>query len=150
MVNEAGSIRLDGKVALVTGAGQGLGVGIALALVKAGASVGLVGRTIATLEQTAASIVEAGGRCHVCRGDVTDRASVDAFVAEIVADEAIHSKVEPEVWGDAMAVLVEHVKADRPCEGMAQAVQKIGELLAGCLPARHENPNELPYRLIEL
>jgi putative membrane protein len=70
--------------------------------------------------------------------------------AEIVADEAIHSKVEPEVWGDAMAVLVEHVKADRPGEGMAQAVQKIGEVLAGCLPARHENPNELPDRLIEL
>jgi putative membrane protein len=70
--------------------------------------------------------------------------------AEIVADEAIHSKVEPEVWGDAMAVLVEHVKADRPGEGMAQAVEKMGEVLAGCLPARHENPNELPDRLIEL
>lgn len=70
--------------------------------------------------------------------------------AEIVADEAIHSKVEPEVWGDAMAVLVEHVKAGRPGEGMAQAVEKMGEVLAGCLPARHENPNELPDRLIEL
>ena len=34
--------------------------------------------------------------------------------AEIVADEAIHSKVEPEVWGEAMAVLVENVKAGRP------------------------------------
>lgn len=70
--------------------------------------------------------------------------------AEIVADEAIHSKVEPDVWGDAMAVLIEHVKADRPGEGMARAVEKIGEVLAGCIPARHENPNELPDRLIEL
>ena len=74
---------LDGKVALVTGAGQGLGVGISLALAKAGASVGLVGRTPSTLEETAEKIAAVGGRAHVCRGDVTDRASVNAFVTEI-------------------------------------------------------------------
>jgi putative membrane protein len=69
---------------------------------------------------------------------------------EIVADEAIHSKVEPEVWGEAMAVLLAEVKAGRPGEGMARAVEKIGDVLAACLPASHENPNELPDRLIEL
>src|SRR4051812_48303295 len=74
---------LDGKVALVTGAGQGLGVGIAMALAKAGASVGLVGRTRAKLEQTAEMIAAVGGRAHVCPGDVTRRDSVNAFVAEI-------------------------------------------------------------------
>jgi len=70
--------------------------------------------------------------------------------AEIVADEAIHSRVEPEVWGDAMAVLIEAVKAGRPGEGMAGAVERIGEVLAQCLPPTGENPNELPDRLIEL
>jgi len=74
---------LDGKVALVTGAGQGIGVGISLALAKAGASVGLVGRTRSKLEDTAAMIAEIGGTCHVCPGDVTSRDSVNAFVAEI-------------------------------------------------------------------
>ncbi|MCB2061379.1 MAG: SDR family NAD(P)-dependent oxidoreductase [Novosphingobium sp.] len=74
---------LDGKVALVTGAGQGIGVGISLALAKAGASVGLVGRTRSKLEDTAAKIAAIGGRTHVCQGDVTDRESVNAFVAEI-------------------------------------------------------------------
>jgi putative membrane protein len=69
---------------------------------------------------------------------------------EIVADEAIHSKVEPEVWGEAISVLLAEVKAGRPGEGMARAVEKIGDVLAGCLPASHENPNELPDRLIEL
>jgi NAD(P)-dependent dehydrogenase (short-subunit alcohol dehydrogenase family) len=74
--------KLEGKVAVVTGAGQGLGAGIALALAKAGAKVGLVGRTRSTLEETAAKIAAAGGACHVRAGDVTDRASVNAFVAE--------------------------------------------------------------------
>ena len=70
--------------------------------------------------------------------------------AEIVADEAIHSRVEPEVWGEAMAALVDGVKAGRAGEGMALAVEKIGGVLAQCLPATLDNPNELPDRLIEL
>jgi putative membrane protein len=70
--------------------------------------------------------------------------------AEIVADHAIHSQVEPEVWGEAMAALVENVKAGRPGEGMAKAVEKVGEVLATCLPNTIGNPNELPDRLIEL
>ena len=70
--------------------------------------------------------------------------------AEIVADEAIHSKVEPEVWGDAMAVLIEEVKAGRPGEGMSKAVEQIGLILAQCLPKTIEDTNELPDRLIEL
>ena len=70
--------------------------------------------------------------------------------AEIVADEAIHSKVQPEVWGDAMAVLVERVKAGKTAEGMALAVEKIGAVVAECAPPTGLNPNELPDRLIEL
>ncbi|HEX8572812.1 MAG TPA: hypothetical protein VF759_08680 [Allosphingosinicella sp.] len=70
--------------------------------------------------------------------------------AEIVADEAIHGQVEPDVWGEAMAVLVDGVKAGRTGEGMAQAVEKMGEVLARCLPPTLDNPNELPDQLIEL
>ncbi|HEY0084501.1 MAG TPA: hypothetical protein VGB65_01190 [Allosphingosinicella sp.] len=70
--------------------------------------------------------------------------------AEIVADHAIHSKVEADVWGEAMAALVEKVKVGQPGEGMALAVEKIGEVLAAHLPPTHDNPNELPDRLIEL
>jgi putative membrane protein len=70
--------------------------------------------------------------------------------AEIVADEAIHSRVEPDVWGEAMAVLIERVKAGELGRGMALAVEKIGEVLAQHVPPRSDNPNELPDRLIEL
>jgi putative membrane protein len=70
--------------------------------------------------------------------------------AEIVADEAIHSRVDPEIWAEAMALLVTNVKAGRIGEGMALAVDKIGAVLAECLPPTLDNPNELPDRLIEL
>ena len=70
--------------------------------------------------------------------------------AEIVADEAIHSKVEPEVWGEAMAVLIERVKDGRPGDGMALAIDRIGAVLAGCLPKSLDDPNQIPDRLIEL
>ena len=70
--------------------------------------------------------------------------------AEIVADQAIAEKVTPDVWGDAMAALVEEVKAGRPGEGMALAVEKIGLVLAKILPPAADNPDELPNRLIEL
>lgn len=70
--------------------------------------------------------------------------------AEIVADEAIHSKVKPEVWGEAMAVLIERVRAGEVARGMALAVEKIGAVVAECAPPTGLNPNEIPDRLIEL
>lgn len=70
--------------------------------------------------------------------------------AEIVADGAIAEKVDPAVWGDAMVALLDHVKAGRPGEGMAAAVQQMGVVLAEHFPKGSENPNELPDRLIEL
>ena len=70
--------------------------------------------------------------------------------AEIVADKAIADQVEPEVWGEAMAALVDGVKAGQPGPGMATAVEKVGEVLKRILPPRPANPDELPNRLIEL
>lgn len=70
--------------------------------------------------------------------------------AEIVADKAIAERTEPEVWGAAMAVLVDEVKDGRPGEGLAKAVEMVGGVLAPLLPPTDRNPNELPDRLIEL
>lgn len=70
--------------------------------------------------------------------------------AEIVADEAIASKVAPEVWGDAMIALIAQVKAGNVGTGMAEAVRQMGHVLAEHFPKGSENPNELPDRLIEI
>jgi len=75
-----GAFRLDGKIALVTGAGRGLGRGIALALAAAGAEVILNSRSPAELDAVAADIAAAGGAAHALSFDISDAAAMrDAF-----------------------------------------------------------------------
>lgn len=76
--------------------------------------------------------------------------SMGEHMAEIVADEAIHSRVAPEQWGEAMAALVAEVRHGRLAEGMVAAVGHVGTLLAQHLPRQATDQNELPDRLIEL
>ena len=68
--------RLDGKIALVTGAGRGIGRAIALALADAGVEAILNSRTPAQLEAVAGEITARGGRALVLPFDVTDSAAV--------------------------------------------------------------------------
>jgi NAD(P)-dependent dehydrogenase (short-subunit alcohol dehydrogenase family) len=80
-------MRLDGRVALVTGAGSGIGRAIARRLAKDGAIVVAVGRRRERLDETAALIAADGGRARVELADVADsnavRAAVDATVAAL-------------------------------------------------------------------
>lgn len=76
--------------------------------------------------------------------------SIDEHRAEIIADSAIHSRVDPAIWGDAMAVLIAAVRDGRPADGMADAVARIGVVLAQHFPRSAGDTNELPDRLIEL
>jgi putative membrane protein len=76
--------------------------------------------------------------------------SLGEHQAEIVADESIHGKVAPEVWGDAMTALIAHIKAGKPGEGLAEAVRQVGVILAEHFPRGTGDINELPDRLIEL
>ena len=74
------NIRLDGKTALVTGAGRGIGRATALALAAAGAELILVSRTKSELEEVAGEIDLRGGKARALPLDVTDSAALrDAF-----------------------------------------------------------------------
>jgi putative membrane protein len=70
--------------------------------------------------------------------------------AEIVADEAIASKVAPETWGDAMAAMLAEIKDGHVADGMIAAVERVGAVLAEHFPRAEDDINELPDRLIEL
>jgi len=74
--------RMDGKVAIVTGAGRGIGRGIALALGEAGARVVCAARTESELADTAAAIGKLGAQALVVRTDVTDEEQIARLVAE--------------------------------------------------------------------
>jgi NAD(P)-dependent dehydrogenase (short-subunit alcohol dehydrogenase family) len=78
--------RLDGKVALVTGAGRNLGREIALAFAESGADVIVTSRTLPEVEKTAADIRALGRRSMALRLDVTDLAAVQAAVDRFAAE----------------------------------------------------------------
>ncbi|MBB2202983.1 3-oxoacyl-[acyl-carrier-protein] reductase [Gluconacetobacter tumulisoli] len=73
--------RLDGKIALVTGASGGIGAAIARTLHGQGATVILSGTRQAVLDSVAAQIAPDGARAHVCPADLSDPAAADALVA---------------------------------------------------------------------
>jgi NAD(P)-dependent dehydrogenase (short-subunit alcohol dehydrogenase family) len=76
---------LSGRVALVTGAGQGMGAGIARQLASQGAAVAVNDLQKDRADQTAAEIVQAGGRAEAFSFDVADYATVAAGVKAIEA-----------------------------------------------------------------
>ncbi len=76
------SFRLDGRRALVTGAGRGIGLALAAALAEAGAAVTLVARSADEIEGAAAAIRDAGGQATATTLDVADLDAVARFFAD--------------------------------------------------------------------
>ncbi|MEJ8569965.1 SDR family oxidoreductase [Microbaculum marinum] len=72
---------LDGRTALVTGAGRGIGRACALALARSGADVALMSRSRDELESLASEVKATGRRAHVLVADVCDKAAVDAAIS---------------------------------------------------------------------
>jgi NAD(P)-dependent dehydrogenase (short-subunit alcohol dehydrogenase family) len=94
------NIRLDGKTALVTGAGRGIGRAIALALAAPGAELVLVSRTKSQLDGVASEIEKDGGKAQPLRLDVTGSAAVrDAFAGlgrlDILVNNAALNRPQP-------------------------------------------------------
>ncbi len=75
--------RLEGRVAIVTGAGTGIGRAAAVMLAAAGARVALVGRRRGPLEETATLVQAGSGEMLVTPCDVTDAAAVEALVRDL-------------------------------------------------------------------
>lgn len=74
---------LEGRTALVTGAGRGIGRACVLALAGAGAEVWLAARSPDEIEQAAAEVRAAGGTAHAAVCDVTDANAVRKIIASI-------------------------------------------------------------------
>ena len=110
---------LDGRVALVTGAGGGLGDGICSALAASGASIAAVDVEGEKAERAAAELSRSGARCIPIEADVSDRSSVEESVERaakelggvdiLINNAAIYprrawTEIEEEEWDRVMAV----------------------------------------------
>lgn len=76
--------------------------------------------------------------------------SVEDHMAEIVADEAIYSRVSPDHWAETIAALLAGLKNDQPAEGFIAAIALAGDVLATHFPPTGENRNEIENHLILL
>src|SRR5271155_1693644 len=79
-------IRLDGKVAVITGGSMGMGKAMAEKFAASGAEVAIVARRPEPLAETAREIIAAGGRCRAYAGDVSRADEVSRIFAAITAD----------------------------------------------------------------
>jgi NAD(P)-dependent dehydrogenase (short-subunit alcohol dehydrogenase family) len=113
------SLRLDGRRALVTGAGRGLGLACAAALCEAGAEVWLAARSPTEVQAAAEALRARGDRAHALVLDVTDTAAVALAVAahgpfQVLVNNAGTNRPKPfdEVTeGDVDALLALNTKA---------------------------------------
>jgi putative membrane protein len=68
--------------------------------------------------------------------------------AEILADTGIADRVDPEIWREAIADLIEAIKAGRAGEGLLATVNRAAGILAEHAPPRDDDTDELPNRVI--
>ncbi|HEU4453032.1 MAG TPA: SDR family NAD(P)-dependent oxidoreductase [Longimicrobium sp.] len=113
-------MQLEGKVALITGAGEGIGKAAALLLAKEGARIGALGRTREDLDEVVGEIEKAGGEATVLLADISKVDEVKAAVEQLVkeygrldivfANAGINGvwapleKLEPEEWEQTISI----------------------------------------------
>ena len=109
---------LEGKTAVVTGAGKGLGQGMALALAEAGADVGVVEIDMPAAEESAAELRKLGRRALAIKADVTVWEEVTAMVDAVVKE-----------WG-RLDILVNNAGYAQPLAALDLPAQDWDRLLA--------------------
>ncbi len=103
------------------------------------------------VRQRAVTLFRVGAeRRTVGRTGVLIYLSIAERRAEIVGDEAIIDRSEPDQWASAMDALITRVRAGQPADGMIDAITMLGAILSVEFPRGEHDVNEIPDKLIEL
>ena len=138
-------MKLQGKVALVTGAGSGIGQAIALVFAKEGADIAVNDIDLLSAEKTVSAIEHNGGRAIAVKADVSDPAAVDAMVERVIKElGGVHILVNNagvplrgpmleeqtvECWDRAVAVILRGTYLCSRRAGKWMSVHKTGKIL---------------------
>jgi NAD(P)-dependent dehydrogenase (short-subunit alcohol dehydrogenase family) len=133
-------MRLQNKIAIITGGGQGIGRAIALAFAAEGASVVLAARTLVSLEATAEEIRVQGGNAKAIQTDIVDEKQIEHLITETIkAYDRIDILVNNSGIGGPMARVVD---MDLAKWNEAIAVDLTGSMLC----AKHSLKHMMPQR----
>ena len=153
--------KLDGKVALVTGASRGIGKAISIALAQEGANLVLAARTVKDLKGTQASIIQYGAMAEIVPTDLTDEGQIEKlFVramerfgrldilvnnAGVFIDQPI-DEMPTEMWDRVISI---ELRAPFICTRAAIRIMKKqggGRIInIGSISAQRVRPNTAPY-----
>jgi NAD(P)-dependent dehydrogenase (short-subunit alcohol dehydrogenase family) len=129
------SFRLDGQIALVTGASTGLGRGCALALADAGAHVALTSRDVARVEPVASEVQAMGRRALPLSLEVTRLESIDAALVAVLDEfgriDVLINNAGINIPEPALEVSEEHWDRilDTNLKGLFFCAQKVGRVM---------------------
>ncbi len=135
-------MRLEGKIAVVTGAAKGMGGAITRALAREGAALMLAARNLEPLDTLADELRAGGARVATAAADVTDEAQVKAMVARTL-----------EVHGGRIDVLVNVAGVTGPIETPVWEIERedvlhvlTGNIIGTFLPIKHVLPTMIAQR----
>jgi len=160
---EGPNLRLDGRVALITGAGRGIGLGIARALSSAGAAVAIQDLDLDVARAEARNITQQGGRAIAIGGDITElslpQAAVGQTVRELGGLQILINNAAIQMSKNWMEFTVDQITAQVNADFIspilfcqqAAAVfkpQGFGRIInIGSIQQRVGNPQMLPYAM---
>ena len=160
---DAPNLRLDGRAALVTGAGRGIGLGIAKGLASAGCAVAIQDLDLDVAQNEVNTINRGGGVAIALGGDITDLSLPDRLVAQTVQAFArldiLVNNAAIQIEKDWTQFTVEEMKRVLDADFISPILlcqksvehfraQKFGRIInIGSIQQRVGNPDMLPYSM---